>query len=212
MSLLPADRARELQRAVGRHRALLAGGLAAGAMAAALGVLAPHPPPGVPVVTAARDLPPGQPLTAADLRLLAVPRGLVPTGALLAVPALVGRVLAAPVRAGEPLTDVRLAGSGLLSGRDAGLLAVPVRLADAAAAALLRAGDHVDVLAAATTPGAPAYAQVVAPDATVLAVPTGAGDPGDGALVVLAASPTVASRLAAAAVSSRLSVAVRGSS
>jgi Flp pilus assembly protein CpaB len=211
-ALLPAPLSRDLQRALGRHRTLLAAGLAAAAMAAALNVLAPRPPATVGVVAAAHDLPPGRPLVTGDLRLLEVPRSLAPAGALSAVASLVGRVLAAPVRAGETLTDVRLAGAGLLSGRDPALVAVPVRLADAAATALLRAGDHVDVLAASTAPGAPPYAQVVAPDATVLAVPSAAGDPADGALVVLAASRSVAGRLAAAAVSSRLSVAVRGAS
>jgi len=207
-ALLPRD----LRRVVGRHRVLLSAGLAAAAMAAALGVLAPHPAAVVRVVTAAHDLAPGRPLAAGDLRVRALPRTVAPAGALTAVSALVGRVLAAPVRAGETLTDVRLAGAGLLSGRDAGLLAVPVGLADAAAAALLRAGDQVDVLAASTAPGAPPYAQVVAPDATVLAVPSAGDDSGEGALVVLAATPSVAGRLAAAAVSSRLSVAVRGAS
>ncbi|MCU1590839.1 MAG: hypothetical protein JWP11_2095, partial [Frankiales bacterium] len=40
--------AAELRRALSRHRALLAAGLAAGAVASALGVLAPHPAAGVP--------------------------------------------------------------------------------------------------------------------------------------------------------------------
>lgn len=211
----------DLGRALSRHRGLLAGGLAAGAMAAALGVLAPHAEAGVPVLRAARDLPAGQQLTQADLVPAAVPRALQPVGALSRPAEAVGRLLAGPVRAGEALTDVRLVGESLVAAAAPGLLAVPIRLADAASVALLHAGDHVDVLAASTAVNAPLYAPVVAADELVLAAPSrGSSDSGDvsgagsgidgGALVVLAVPAPVAARLAAAAVSSRLSVALRG--
>ena len=200
----------DLLHATSRHRGLLAGGLAAGSVAAALGILAPSAPPGVVVLRAVRDLPAGTPLSADDVVRAELPTGAAPDGAVREVGAVVGRLLAAPVRRGEALTDVRVAGAGLLGSSD--LLAVPVRLADAATAALLHAGDRVDVLAAATSPGAPAQAQVVVDDAQVLAVPATGDDSGDGALVVLAADADVARRLAAAAVSSRLSVALRPAS
>ena len=199
----------DLARAVSRHRGLLAGGLAAGSVASALGVLAPAAEVGVPVLRAARDLPAGTALTAGDLRVDAVPQAMVPDGALTDADALTGRLLAAPVRRGEALTDVRVAGAGLLPAGQEGLLAVPVRLADAATASLLRAGDRVDVLAASSAPGTAVDAVLVADDARVLAVPVAVPDGGDGALVVLAADSRVARRLAAAAVSSRLSVALR---
>jgi Flp pilus assembly protein CpaB len=111
------------------------------------------------------------------------------------------------VRRGEPLTDVRLLGAGLLVEATPGLVATPVRLADPAGAALLSPGDRVDVLAAPADGAAPA-APTVAADVTVLAVPTEV-EPADGALVVLATTPATAARLAAAAVASRLSVTVR---
>jgi pilus assembly protein CpaB len=200
----------DLRRAVSRHRALLAAGLAAAAVAASLGVLAPEAAAASAVLTASRDLPAGTALTAADLRIRALPRALVPDRALTAAGEAVGRVLAAPLRRGELLTDVRLAGAALLAAGPAGLVAAPVRVADAASAALVVAGDHVDVLATATTPGSAPRAQVVAAAAEVLAVPTAVQDGGEGALIVVAATPAVASRLAAAAVSSRLSLTVRG--
>jgi Flp pilus assembly protein CpaB len=200
----------DVRKAVTRHRALLAGALAAAAVASALGVLAPAAEPGVVVLTAAHDLPAGAELTAADMARTALPPTAVPAGAIVDGDEAVGRLLAAPVRRGEPLTDVRLAGARLLGPDQAGLMAVPVRLADAASAALLRAGDRVDVLAASSEPGGPAAARVVAAEATVLAVPTAVHDGAEGALIVLSASPAVAARLAAAAVSSRLSVALRG--
>lgn len=199
----------DVRRALSRHRGLLAAGLAAGSVAASLSVLAPHPPAGVAVLTAARDLAAGTSLEVADLRVSHVPRALVPTGALSRVGVAVGRVLAGPVRRGEPLTDVRLAGADLLAGLPRGVLAVPVRIADAASVALVTAGDRVDVLAAAATPGGPPYARVIAPDAEVLSVPTAVQDGGDGALLVVAVDPSVAARLAAAAISSRLSLTVR---
>lgn len=208
MSGLAVPSLSELLRALSRHRVLLAAGLAAGAVASGLGVLAPERVAGVMVLTAGADLGAGAVLTAADVRLTELPRGLAPGGALTSIAPAIGRVLAAPVRRGEPLTDVRLAGSDLLSGRRDGAVAVPVRIADAASAALLTAGDRVDVLAAGAAPGGPPFAQVVAAGAEVLSVPTAASDAGDGALIVVAAMPAVASRLAAAAVSSRLSVTV----
>ncbi len=199
---------RDLLRAAVRRRWLLASALVAGAVATALPLLAPAPPATTAVLSAARDLPAGAALTAADLVPVALPDGAVPAGALTARGDVEGRLLAGPVRAGEALTDVRLVGPGLLAGLGDGLVAVPVRLADPASAALLRGGDRVDVLAAGTDPGAPPSAAVVAAAAPVLAVPA-ATDDLEGALVLLATPPTTAGRLAAAAVSSRLSVVVR---
>jgi Flp pilus assembly protein CpaB len=197
-----------MRRAVSRHRALLAGGLAAGAVAAGLSVVAPEPAEGVAVLTAAHDLAAGTALALTDLRTVRMPPGLVPTGALVTATATVGRVLAAPVRQGEPLTDVRLAGAHLLGARE-GLLAVPVRIADAASVALLTAGDRVDLLASSTAAAGTSAARVVAADAEVLAVPTAVTDSADGALLLVATTPTVAATLAAAAVSSRLSLTLR---
>jgi pilus assembly protein CpaB len=199
----------ELRRALSRHRSLLAAGLAAGAVASALSVVAPRAEAGISVLVAARDLPAGTALEAADLRPVLLPRALVPAGVLTAAAQATGRLLAAPVRRGETLTDIRLAGTQLLGGLPDGLLAVPVRIADAAAAALLSSGDRVDVLAATTSPGGPSTALVVAADAAVLAVPSAVESGSEGALVVLATTPAVAARLAAAAVSSRLSITLR---
>ena len=189
---------------VRRHRAVLAAGLTAAAVATALPVLAPEPARTFAVVAATHDLVPGRPLTTADLTTVALTA--LPDGALTTVGDVVGRAVAGPVRAGEALTDVRLLGSGLV--RTPGLVATPVRLADPATASLLRAGDRVDVLAAPTD-GSVAEAVTVAAGLEVLSVP--AADNSEGALVVLAATPSAAARLAAAAVGSRLSVTVLGS-
>ncbi len=198
--------ARELARTIRRHRALLAAGLVAASVASALPILAPTPPTTATVLAAARDLPPGRALTAADLTQLVLPLGAVPDGVLLVAGDAVGRSLTGPVRRGEALTDLRLLGSGLV--RTAGVVAVPVRLADAASVTLLRAGDRVDVLAVPADGGV-TEATTVAAGLSVLAVPDAPAD-GEGALLVLAATPVTAARLAAAAVGSRLSVTVLG--
>jgi Flp pilus assembly protein CpaB len=208
-----------VRRAVARHRRLLAAGLAAGSVAAGLSVLAPPPDPTVDVVVATRDLSPGAALTADDVRVQALPAAAVPDGSVADPATLVGTAVAGAVRRGEPLTDVRLVGAGLL-GAAAGLVAAPVRLAEDDVSALVRAGDVVDVVAASAPdpvgqaltapsvtamPRPSALAKVVAAAALVLAVPADQTASG-GTLVLLAVTPRVATELAGAAVSSRLSV------
>ena len=83
---------------------------------------------------------------------------------------------------------------------DAGLVATPVRIADAESAGLLRPGDVVDVLAAAGTPeGGSGEARLVAAAVRVLSAPRpadaglSAGTLGDGALLLLATTSPTAS-------------------
>ena len=197
---------RELLRAASRHRALLAAGLAAASVASGLSAVAPSAPETVAVLTAAHDLPAGAVLTAGDLRAADLPSGLVPSGALTDAAAAAGRVVAGPVRSGEPLTDVRLLGAGLLPAGSQ--VAAPVRLAEPATGALVQAGDTVDVLSA--SPEGAASADVVATGLSVLSVPDLSDAAGEGALVVVAASRSAAARLAAAAVTGRLSLVVHG--
>ena len=155
-------------------RRLASAGLAAGAVACALQVLAPDPPPGIGSLVAARDLPAGTTLAAADVQSVLLPAARRPSGAV-APGGATGRVLASGTRAGEVLTDVRLVGAGLLAGQP-GQVAAPVRVADPAAAALAVPGDRVDVLVA--TQGRP-DAEVVVRAATVLAGPATTSDSGD---------------------------------
>jgi pilus assembly protein CpaB len=198
---------------------------AAGALACLALVLALRPPPSaagatapptVPIAVAAADLPAGVVLSIEDLATVDLPAAAAPAGAAASAEELTGQVLAAPVRTGEPVTDVRVVGPGLWSQVPDGLVAAPVRLADLAVAGLLRAGDRVDVLAAAPPgdplDGAPPSVTVVAQGALVLTVPTdpdgsaaAGGGAGDG-LLVLAVPPETAQRLAAAGAASTLTV------
>jgi pilus assembly protein CpaB len=183
--------------------------LAATALALALRP-APVPAAGpgpalVPVAVAATDLAPGTELTEERLTVARLPGDAVPDGSSASAEPLLGRVLAGSVRAGEPLTDVRLVGPGLTDLLPAGQVAAPVRLADLAVAALVHAGDRVDVLATAPDAG---RAEVEAAGALVLAVdrPHDVGAEAGGGLLVIAVDRGTAARLAAAATTSTLTV------
>lgn len=205
---------RDLGRAAQWHRRLLAAGLLAGSVAFGLQALAPPPPPTVPVVAAARDLPAGARLSPDQLELVRLPAGTLPDGAARTVGDVSGATLLAGVRRGELLTDVRLVGPAGVAGLGPGLVATPVRIADADAARLVRPGAVVDVLAAGGgTEGGYVAARLVAAAVRVLAVPPAAdgfGGGQDGALVLLATTDETAARLAGAAVTDRLSLVLRG--
>jgi Flp pilus assembly protein CpaB len=160
---------RRVRRAVLGRRRLLAATLTAIAALAGFRAVAAPPPPTVPVTVADRTLPAGVMLRDQDLRTVGFAPGTAPDG-LASHPS--GRVLAAGVRRGEPITDARLLGATLVEGH-AGLVAMPVRLPDAAMAGLLRVGEHID-LVAADPQGGPALA--VTDAALVLAVPPGSDD------------------------------------
>ena len=168
-----------------------------------------------PVVVAARDLPSGTALTPADLTLAGWPGEIVPAGVLAAPEEAGGRVLAGAARAGEPITDVRLAGpdsAARLTGRP-GDAAVPVRLADPDVARLLEPGSRVDVVTPAPDGNRPV---VLAADAAVLTVvaaepddPIAPGQGSRGRLVLVALPRADAARVAAAALSEQVAVTLR---
>jgi Flp pilus assembly protein CpaB len=169
----------------------------------------PEPPPvAVGVTVAAVDLAAGTVLAADQLTVARLPPGIVPAGTAGAPERLVGRVLAGGVRAGEPLTDVRLVGPGLTAQLPRGQVGAPVRLSDLAVAGLVRTGDRVDVLA---TPPGSGSADVVAAGALVLSAAAPSTDPADPAdpasgLLLLAVDDETATRLAAAATTDALTV------
>ncbi|GMA86330.1 hypothetical protein GCM10025868_15800 [Angustibacter aerolatus] len=204
------------RRRPGRRR-LLAAALLAVTAAAVVRAAAPVQDPGVPVLVAAHDLPAGAALAEGDVQTVHRPADGLPSGALRRAAEAVGRPVTGPVRAGEVLTDVRLLGPGLvqpalLSADGGAQVAAPVRVADAQAAGLVRAGDRVDVLLATETARA---ARAVVRGATVLARPevpdaggplAVAGDPSGGALLVLAVTDPEAADLALAATRGPLSL------
>ncbi len=196
----PADRLRAvrrgLRRAVLRRRRLLAALCVAAAVALGVRAASAPPPATTTVLTAARDLPAGAPVAADDVVGVEFAPESVPAGAV-ADP--VGQTLAAPLRRGEPVTDVRLVGQSLADAHPE-LTTLPVRLPDTEAASLLAPGDRVDLVATDPQGGG---ARVVASDVLVLATPapdpaTGADTPG--VVVVVGVSPVSVTAVADASV------------
>ncbi len=208
----PLARQRVLGALTARRR-WIAAVLVGLAVASVVQAVTPSHPRTALVWVAATDLPGGTPLGATDLRPQALPLSAVPAGAIPTSDSLVHRVLGAPLRAGEPVTDIRLLGPDLLAAAAPGDVAAPVHLTDATAmAGVVHAGDTVDVLAsdpagsltnARASP--PVTAEVLARDLTVLAPPVPDAE-GSGAMIVLAASAGQAARLSAGATTGALSV------
>jgi len=163
--------------------------------------LAP-PPEGSMVVITTRALPPGTVLADADVRTAMAPDTLVPTGALADVADAVGATLAVAQPAGAIVTDLALGDSaGALADAGAGEVLVPLRLADPDVATLLRVGTVVTIVAASPEGGT----AIVAEHVRIAILPTQAGSSGlfgasggTSALVVVAAGPAAAQRLATA--------------
>jgi Flp pilus assembly protein CpaB len=195
-----------VRRTVLSRRRPLAALCAGVAVLAGLQAARPDPAATVPVTVAARDLPSGTVLTRGDLVVRRFPSDVAPVGSDARA---VGRTLAAPVRRGEPVTDVRLVAGGLASSYPDRVV-LPVRIADADAVALLQVGDHIDLLAADPRRGTASYAAL---DVPVLALPApGSSDDRSsgltGRLVVVAALPADVDRITAAAATDLLSLAM----
>lgn len=194
----PRDRLTTLHRAILRRRRPLAAACTAIATFAALRAVAPPAAETVSVQVAATDLPAGHVLTGGDLETRSVAPDHRPDG-LVTDP--VGATLAAPLRAGEPVTDVRLVGPDLTLAQPDGAVALPVRLSDAGQAALLDVGDHIDLFA---TDPQDQETDEIADDAIVLALPAADENVGPaasgGRVVVLALPAVVVEEVTAAAV------------
>ncbi|MCQ1955208.1 SAF domain-containing protein [Arthrobacter sp. zg-Y826] len=204
-----------MRRFIVRHRRLLAALACCAAVGSAVEALVPAAAERTTIVSASRDLPAGTVLESGTLETVRLPAEAVPPGAHGQPDALVGRRLATPLLRGSPVTDISLAGPGLLAGAPPGSVAVPLRPADPSVLDLLGPGQLVNVIAgadAAWTGGEPGQtaqdgstAVVLASSVPVLWVsggePTGDGWPGNGGgegLVVVAADRENAARLTAA--------------
>jgi pilus assembly protein CpaB len=202
----------ELRQAAAFGHALLLRRVAAAVLVAFAAVVALYPQqdsPGGVVVVAARDLGPGTVVEASQLTLRRLPAEAMPDGAAKATAAVLGRTLAAPVRRGEALTDVRLTGPDLVRSiaADPEMVSVPLRLADPDVATLLHAGATVDVVTVGPQQGEPV---MLARGARVLAVLQSGSRTGerDGKLVLVALDPVAATRVAATSISHDLTVTV----
>lgn len=171
---------------------MLAALCAAAAVVVAVGLLRPPPPPTTDVLVAARAVPAGAVLTAADVVLRPVPLAARQPGALTRRTDVVGRRSGSALAAGETLTATRLVPHSAADGLPFGEVALHVLLADPAAADLLVPGTPVVVYPAVGGPALVRGARVLAVDpplgpdgapggppggrGVVLALPAGAGE------------------------------------
>jgi Flp pilus assembly protein CpaB len=194
-----------LRRRVLVHRRLLAALLAGCAVLFGLEAAAGEPAPTEQVWVTARDLPTGAVIGPGDLRQESFRPGTAP--AALAADKAQGRVVAAPLVAGEPVTQAHRVGPGLAEGRG-GEVAVPVRITDPGVVDLLHAGDRVDLVA--VDPSRTGRAATVATGVTVLAVPEASDATVTGStpgrLVVVSSTPEQRDALVAASVTRFLTV------
>lgn len=158
------------------------------------------------VVVATRDLAPGVELDASMLAVRTRAPEAVPDGAASSVEQLTGRLLAAPLRRGEAVTDVRVAGPRLARAVSANphAVSVPLQLANPEVATLLHPGASVNVVTLGPEPDRPV---VLARGATVLAV-LAPRDERQDQLVLVALDRASATRVAAASLSRPVTVTV----
>ncbi|MBJ8340547.1 flagella basal body P-ring formation protein FlgA [Antrihabitans sp. YC3-6] len=164
----------------------------------------------IPVVVATSDLTPGAVLTTDNVRTVDVESRAIPDGAVRHTADIVGRTLAGAVRNGAMLTDLSVLGPRLAAASSGSpdSRVVPVRLADPAVTELLREGDRVDVVTASEDgPSAVRAARMLASNAAVVLVSSAGTGHGRGDRVVLLALSTAeAGAVAAASLSSALTV------
>ncbi|MDZ7915920.1 MAG: SAF domain-containing protein [Rhodococcus sp. (in: high G+C Gram-positive bacteria)] len=162
------------------------------------------------VVVSSRDLTPGQVIANSDVEIREIDSKHLPDGVVSDTDLVVGRTVAGPIRSGETVTDVRVLSprlAGLSVGTDDARI-VPVRLADAAVADILRSGDVVDVLTVGPDtprPDTPNESipdktpQILAAGAVVALATTSESTRNQQEQVILLALPTPAANVVAAA-------------
>lgn len=191
----PASRRDRWRRTVAAR--VVSAVLAGAALWLTVSALLPAPPdPGVPVLVATRDLPLGATLVADDVRVDRRPEAYVPRGGLTTGEAANGRVLNAPLVAGEVLTPSRFRGPGQLAALPAGSLAVSLPVGDSSVVSTLRPADVVSVIVTGSGETVAASAPVLATDLPSPGMLGGSGS--TGAHVWLALSPAEARAVAVA--------------
>lgn len=197
-----------LRRAFRWHRRWFAALFAAVAVLAGLNAISARDSTGVGLVVAARSIPGGARLTAADLTVVTVPASLAANGAFPDPAGLLGRTVVTQVPERRVLTASDLLESTGLTG--AGKVAMPIRFEDPTAQRLLRVGGRIDILG--PTANGAGYG-VVAGHVRVVAVPE-VEDGGllggtQAAVVLVEVDQTTAAAIAEAAAVSALSFALR---
>lgn len=164
---------------------------------AAITAFAPPEPEREQAVTVTRDLPAGHRLAADDLTSVPVEPRHAPASRLTDSAGAVEQVLAHSVERGEVLTAARLRPARELTGLSLDERALHVPVSDRGSLALVRPGDRVDVVSAAT-------GELVGAGLLVLSIDAANDDDGesDAAGLVLAVPPVDVGRIVPAAVGS----------
>jgi Flp pilus assembly protein CpaB len=174
--------------------------------------LTPPPASTVTALAAARDLPAGAAMLVSDLEEVQIPPGMMTSGSFQKSGDVTGKQLAAPLRKGQLVTDAQLLGPGLLAGTPPGSAAVPLRMADPSSIQLVSPGQLVNVvLTRANSYDQQSPSEVLASAVPVLWTSGQGGKTGqwlgtgetDG-LIVVAADPEQATRLAGASTQGKL--------
>ena len=113
---------------------------------------APPPPATRAVVVAARDVPAGQTLERADLRVRRVPTDLGPDTAVADPDTLLERRTAVDIPRGLPVVEATLQGERFGVDPPPGTVVVAVSVSAASAGSMLRPGDLVDLVTPAAAP------------------------------------------------------------
>ncbi len=206
LPLLSPRATTSLRDTINRHRRLLAATLAAITVLAALNAVQNSQPMTV-VITATHAMNPGTRLTQSDVAARRVPRAAT-LGAATSTTELTGRTLLVGVAAGQPMYLSFALSAGAIP---SGLVAVPLRPSDAAVGAMIRAGEHVDVVGQRSSNDTPS---LLARDLAVLTVttPRTTGflkSSSDTGLVVVLADSWTATVLAAASLSGPVALTLR---
>ena len=174
----------------------------------------------VPVAVAARALPVGSRLTAADLKLVAWPAGSPVSGAVSSIEAAVDCGLLASVVENEPITTAKLAAAGSVAGLPsmitAGMRAISVKVDDVVGVAgFIGPGAHVDAVVTISQRDQ-SIARVVVSNVEVLAAGTRAeqtpaadGRTATASVVTLLVTPEDAERISLAASVGRITLTLR---
>lgn len=152
-----------------KYRRMIAALLAGIAAAMTILFFAPHMEPTRSIVVAARDLPTGHHIAAADLATVNLASDAIPPSSTRRFEEITGQQLAVPIEQGSPIPKSSLLGPDLLTGAPPGTSAVPVRASDAEGTSILRPGMRVNVvLTTGNGYETPTESRVIARGVTVL--------------------------------------------
>ncbi|MFF1382530.1 Flp pilus assembly protein CpaB [Arthrobacter sp. NPDC058288] len=210
---------RRFSSSLNRNRRLVVALLLCAAAGIAVQQLTPAPAHTVTALASARDLPAGAALSGNELVPVKVPPGMMPAGAFTDVSSLQGKQLAAPLRKGQLISDTQILGPGLLAGTEPGSAAVPLRMADPASIQLVAPGQLVNiVMTNGSDFGKTAESEVLAASVPVLWTSGQGGQTGQWlgtgeteGLIVVAADPDQARRLAGSSTQGKLFFVLVGS-